>query len=130
LLRGVKCFDLNGSNGSQHVDFFRVTVETLKNHSEGFRFRVKIDNNQPNCVGRFMADFIKMMGIKLGDDKSFFAWQLDQTGGVLRPAPTCNVAALTMRNACKLLILAAGLNSVSFATHSSKRGGTLKAMKQ
>jgi hypothetical protein len=35
-----------------------------------------------------------------------------------------------MRNACKLLIVAAGLNPVYFATHSSKRGGTLEAMKQ
>jgi hypothetical protein len=78
-----------------------------------------------------MADFIETMGIKLGDDKSFFTCcQLTQTGGVLRAAPTCMVAASTMRNACKLLIVAAGLNPASFATHSSKRGGTLKAMKQ
>jgi hypothetical protein len=28
LLRGVECFDLNGSNVSRHKDFFRVTVET------------------------------------------------------------------------------------------------------
>jgi hypothetical protein len=109
LLRGIKCFDLNGSNVSQHADFFRVTVETLKNHAEGFSFRVKINNDQPNCVGRFMADFIRTMGIKLGDDKSFFACQLTQTGGVLRAAPTCKVASSTIRNACKLLIVAAGL---------------------
>jgi hypothetical protein len=130
LLRGVECFDLNGSNGSQHADFFGVTVETSKNHPESFSFRVTVDNDRPNCVGRFMADFIEMMGIKLGDDKSFFACQLTQTGGVLRAAPTCKVASLTMRNACKLLIVAAGLNLVSFATHSSKRGGMLEAMKQ
>jgi hypothetical protein len=77
-----------------------------------------------------MADFIKMMGIKLSDDKSFFACQLTQTGGVLRAAPTCKVALLTMRNACKLLIVTAVLNPVSFTTHLSKRGGTLEAMKQ
>jgi hypothetical protein len=130
LLRGVECFDLNGSNVSQHADFFRVTVETSKNHPEGFSFWVKVDNDRPNCVGRFMADFIEMMGIKLGDDKSFFACQLTQTGGVLRAAPTCKVASSTMRNACKLLIVAASLNPVSFATHSSKRGGRLEAMKQ
>jgi hypothetical protein len=38
LLRGVECFDLNGSNVSQHADFFRVTVETSKNHPEGIQF--------------------------------------------------------------------------------------------
>jgi hypothetical protein len=99
LLRGVECFDLNWSNVSQHGDFFRVTVETSKNHPEGFSFRVKVD-------------------------------KLTQTGGVLRAAPTCKVASSTMRNACKLLILAAGLNPVSFANQSSKRGGTFEAMKQ
>jgi hypothetical protein len=88
LLRGIECFDLNGSNVSQHADFFRVTVETSKNHPEGFSFRVKIHNHRPNCVGRFMANFIETMGIKLGDDKSFFACQLTQTGGVLKAAPT------------------------------------------
>jgi hypothetical protein len=130
LLQGVECFDLNGSKVSQHVDFFRVTVEMSKNHPEGFSFWVKIDNDRSNCVGRFMANFIETMGIKLGDDKSFFACQLAQTGGLLRAAPTCKVASLTMRNASKLLIVAAGLNPVSFATHSSKRGGRLEAMKQ
>jgi hypothetical protein len=77
-----------------------------------------------------MAEFMETMGINLGDDKSFFACQLTQTRGVLRASPTCKVASSTMRNACKLLIVAAGLNPVSFATHLLKRGGTLKAMKQ
>jgi hypothetical protein len=35
-----------------------------------------------------------------------------------------------MRNACKLLNVAAGLNPVSFATHTSKRGGMLETMNQ
>jgi hypothetical protein len=40
------------------------------------------------------------------------------------------VVSSTMRNSCKLLIVAASLNASLFATHSSKRGGNLEAMKQ
>jgi hypothetical protein len=32
VLRGAECFDLNGLSVTQHADFFRVKVKTLKNH--------------------------------------------------------------------------------------------------
>jgi hypothetical protein len=35
-----------------------------------------------------------------------------------------------MRNPCKLLITVAGLDPRSYATYSSKRGGTLEALRQ
>jgi hypothetical protein len=54
LLRRVKCFDLDGSNVSRHANFLRVTVEVLKNHPEGFTFRVPVDDRRPNCVRVFM----------------------------------------------------------------------------
>jgi hypothetical protein len=41
LLWGAECFDLNGSNVALHADFFRVKVETSKNHPLGFLFWVK-----------------------------------------------------------------------------------------
>jgi hypothetical protein len=77
-----------------------------------------------------MAAFINFMGIKLGDPKSFFTCKLTQTGGILRAAAAEKVASSTMRNACKLLIVAAGLDPATYATHSSKRGGALEAMKK
>jgi hypothetical protein len=77
-----------------------------------------------------MANFIDVMGIKLGDPKSFFACKLTQTGGILQAAAVEKVALSTMRNACKLLIVAAGLDPATYATHSSKRGGALEAMKK
>jgi hypothetical protein len=125
LLQGAECFDLNGSNVTQHADFFRVKVETSKNHPLGFSFRVKFDRERPNCFGVFMAYFIDVMGIKLGDPKLFFACKLTQTGGILQAAAAEKVASSTMRNACKLLIVAAGLDPATYATHSSKRGGGL-----
>jgi hypothetical protein len=70
------------------------------------------------------------MGITLGDSKSYFACKLTKAGGTLKAAASEKVASSTMRSSCKLLIIAAGLNASSFATHSSKRGGTLEAMKQ
>jgi hypothetical protein len=115
---------------TQHADFFRIKVETLKNHPLGFSFRVKFNRERPNCVGVFMADFIDVMGIKLGDPKSFFACKLTQSGGILQAAAVEKVASSTMRNACKLLIVAAGLDPATYATHSSKRGGALEAMKK
>jgi hypothetical protein len=96
----------------------------------GFSFRVKFDRTRPNCVGVFMADFIDVMGIKLGDPKSFFACKLTQTGGILRAAAAEKVALSTMRNACNLLIVSAGLDPATYVTHSSKRSGALEAMKK
>jgi hypothetical protein len=106
LLRGVECFDLDGSNSSRHADFFRVPV----------------DDSRPNCVGVFMSDYIDT-----GSRKSFFVCKLAQTGKLLQVVPTERVATATMRNACKLLILASGLKPSFYATHSSKRGGALEA---
>jgi hypothetical protein len=139
LLCGAECFDLNGSNVSLETSrllhttdgsFYRVTVDTSKNHPEGFNFRVRIDADRPNCVGVFMAEFISVSGIRLGDPTSFFACKLAQVGGSLKASLSDRVADLTMRNSCKLLITAAGLDPRSYATHSSKRGGTLEALWQ
>jgi hypothetical protein len=58
LLRGVECFNLNGSNVFHRKDFFPVTVETSKNHPKGFTFRVKVEDGRPSCVGVFMSNFI------------------------------------------------------------------------
>jgi hypothetical protein len=96
----------------------------------GFLFRVKFNRERPNCVGFFMADFIDVMGIKLGDPKLFFACKLTQTGGILQAAAAEKVASSTMRNTCQFLIVAAGLDPATYATHSSKRGGALEAMKK
>jgi hypothetical protein len=130
LLRGAECFDLNGSSVTQQADFFRLKVERSKNHPLGFSFRVKFNGERPNCVGFFMADFIDVMGIKLGDPKLFFTCKLTQTGGILQAAAAEKVASSTMRTACKLLIVAARLDPATYATHSSKRGGALEAMKK
>jgi hypothetical protein len=130
LLRGIECFNLNWFNLVRHDGFFRVTVKTSKNHPEGLTFRILVDPGRPNCVGFFMDNFIEVMGIKLGHPGLFFAFKLTQTRGALRTAHTEKVAPSTMRNACKLLILAAGMDPGLYATHSSKRGGTLEAMRQ
>jgi hypothetical protein len=93
LLCGVECLDLNGSNVSLETsrllhttdgNFYRVTVDTSKNHPEGFNFRVRIDADRPNCVGVFMAQFIIVMGIRLGNPTSFFGCKLAQVGGSLK----------------------------------------------
>jgi hypothetical protein len=81
LLRGAECFDLNGSNVTRMPDFFSVEVETSKNHPEGFSFRIPVDEKRPNCGGVFFADFVTVMGIALGDPKSFFACRISKSGG-------------------------------------------------
>jgi hypothetical protein len=120
LLRIVECFDLNGSNVVKNDGLVRVTVGVSKNHPKSFTFRVLIKRGRPNCVGVFMADLIKVMGIQLGHPGSFFVCKLAQTGGVLKAAHAEKVTASTIQAACKLLILAAGLNPRSYASHSSK----------
>jgi hypothetical protein len=69
------------------------------------------------------------MGISLGDPKSFFACRISKSGGVIKAVSLEKVAMSTMRGCCKDLIVAAGLDPTEYATHSSKRGGTLEAMK-
>jgi hypothetical protein len=132
LLRGAECFDLCGENVTPHNDFFRVEVMTAKNHPEGFGFKVPIDSSgkRPYCVGGFMEEFIKVMGIKLGVKESFFACKLTRVrGGKLAADSSAKVASSTMRNCCKSLITASGLDALEYATHSSKHRGTLEAMR-
>jgi hypothetical protein len=73
------------------------------------------------------------MGIKLGDEKSFFACKISGCisgcGKGLKSVPTSKLAVLRMRSCCKDLIEAAGLDPTAYATHSSKRGGAIEAMK-
>jgi hypothetical protein len=97
LLRGVECFNLNGSNITQHVVFFCVKVKTSKNHPLGFLYRVKFDRERPICVGVFISNLIDVMGINIGDPKSFFACKLTLAGGTLRAASSEKVASSTMR---------------------------------
>jgi hypothetical protein len=132
-------FYLNGSDVSLETsrllhttdgNFYWVTVETSKNHPEGFNFCVRIDTDRPNCVSVFMSEFISIMGIRLGDPTSFFACKLAQVSGSLKASLSDRVSDSTMRNACKLLITAAGLDPRLYATHLSKRGGTLEALRQ
>jgi hypothetical protein len=139
LLRGAECFDLNGSNvfletsrllHTTDGNFYRVTVETSKNHPEGFNFSIRIDADRPNCVGVFMSEFISIKGIRLGDPTLFFACKLAQISGSFKASSSDRMADSTMRSACMLLITAAGLDPRLYATHSSKRGGTLEALRQ
>jgi hypothetical protein len=129
LLRGSKVFDLNGSNVTRMPGFYCVEVKNSKNHPEGFSFWIPVDENSPNCVGVFFADFITVMGISLRDLKSFFACKISKSGGVIKSVSLEKVATSTMRGCCKDLIFAAGLDPTEYATHSSKRGGTLEAIK-
>jgi hypothetical protein len=117
-------FYLNGSDVSLETsrllhttdgNFYWVTVETSKNHPEGFNFCVRIDTDRPNCVSVFMSEFISIMGIRLGDPTSFFACKLAQVSGSLKASLSDRVSDSTMRNACKLLITAAGLDPRLYA---------------
>jgi hypothetical protein len=76
-----------------------------------------------------MITHIEVMGITLGDPKSFFACKFAKLCRVLTATPAEKVATSTMRNCCKDLISAAGLDPTEYATHSSKRGGALQAMR-
>jgi hypothetical protein len=113
--------------------FFRVKVKTSKNHPACFTFQVPVDEARPNCVGVFLSNYITVMGIKLGDEKSFFACKISGRvsgrGKGLKSVPTSKLAVSTMRSCCKDLIKAAGLDPTAYATHSSKRGGAIEAMK-
>jgi hypothetical protein len=108
--------------------YLGVVVETSKNHPEGFRFRVLVDRERPNCVRVFMLDYMILMEIRVGDPGSFFACKLTSAGGILRAVPSKRVSDSTMRALCKTLIAATGLDPFKYATHSSKRGGTLMAL--
>jgi integrase len=129
LLRGAECFSLNGENVVRAVDSFRVVVETSKNHPEGFEFIVPINYAGPNCVVQFMEDYIRKMGIRLGNAKSFFACKVARTKGIWTPVSTVRVVNSTMRAGCKRMIVAAGMDPSKYATHSCKRGAALEALK-
>jgi hypothetical protein len=128
LLRGAESLELNGSNVVRQPTFFLVEVESAKNVPEGFSFKVPIDPTRSHCVGQFMADYIVKMGVKLGDEMSYFACRVGAVKGVLRSTATTKVANSTMRAACKRLIEAVGLDPSLYATHSCKRGGNLADM--
>jgi hypothetical protein len=81
LLCGAECFDLNGSNIARHDGFFRVVVESSKNHVEGLEFDIPISPEREFCVGSFMGDYIRMTGIRLGDPSSFFLCKLVKSRG-------------------------------------------------
>jgi hypothetical protein len=108
--------------------YLGVVVKTSKNHPEGFWFRVRVDQERPNCVGVFMLDYMILMEIRVGDPGSFFACKLSCTGGILRAVPSERVSDSTMRASCKTLIAASGLDPSEYATYSSKRGGALMAL--
>jgi hypothetical protein len=88
---------------------------------------------RPNYVGVFLVDYITVVGIKLGGKKSFFACKISGRvsgrSASLKSVPTSKLAVSTMRACCKDLIKAAGLDPMAYATHSSKRGGAIEAMK-
>jgi hypothetical protein len=129
LLRRAECFDLNGSHFERLPAFFRVEIAMSKNHPKGFSFRIPVDDAKPNCVWVFFADFITFMGIQLGRKDSFFACKIAKFGRVLSTCRTKKLATSSMRRCCKDLIVAAGLDPYEYATNSSKRGGTLEAIK-
>jgi hypothetical protein len=128
LLRGAECFDLSGANVVITAVRIKVTVETSKNHPEGFEFDVPVEDRLHH-VGRFMVDYIGVMGIRVGDAGSHFACKLAKVKGILKAYPWVRVADATMRKACKVLIADSGLDPTLYATHSSKRGAALEALK-
>jgi hypothetical protein len=103
-------------------------LETSKNHPEGFRFRVRVDRERPNCVGVIMLDYMILMEIRVGDPGSFIACKLACTGGILRAVPSKRVWDSNMRASCKTLIAASGLDPSEYAIQSGKRGGALMAL--
>jgi hypothetical protein len=122
LLRGAECFELNGSKVVRHPNFFMVEVDSSKNISDGFSFKLHIEPERPHCVGMFLADYVARMGVILGDKDSFFACKIGQTKGVLSAVPLLKVTNSTMRSACKKLIKAVGMSLTDYALHSCKRG--------
>jgi integrase len=128
LLRGAECFDLSGANVVITAVGFKVTVETSKNHPEGFEFNVPVED-QLHDVGLFMVDYIGVMGIRVGDAGSHFVCKLAKVKGILKAYPGVRVADATMRKACKVLIVDSGLDPTLYTTHSCKRGAALQALK-
>jgi hypothetical protein len=126
LLRGAECFELNGLNVVWQPTFVLVEVESAKNVPEGFSFKVPIDLTRSHCVGLFMADYIVKMGVKLGDEMSYFACRVGAVKGVLRSTATIKVANSTTRAASKRLIEAVGLDPSLYASHSCKQGALLQ----
>jgi hypothetical protein len=108
--------------------YLGVVVKTSKNHPEGFRFRVCVDRESPNCVGVFMLDYMILMEIRVVNPGLFFVCKLTSAGGILRAVPSERVSDSTMRASCKTLIAATKLDPSEYATHSSKRGGALMAL--
>jgi hypothetical protein len=76
LLGGGRVLRHHWSNVERMPGFFRVEVKMSKNHPEGFNFRVPVNEACPNCVGVFLSDYITVMGIKLGNEKSLFACKI------------------------------------------------------
>jgi hypothetical protein len=68
------------------------------------------------------------MGVVLGDPASFFACKVSKVRGITRSTASVKVANSTMRDRCKRLIEAVGLDFTRYASHSCKRGAALNAM--
>jgi hypothetical protein len=128
LLCGARCFGLTGANVVRQPEYFLAEVASAKNNPDGFSFKVPVDAARPNYVGQFMADYVVKIGIVLGDSASFFACKVTKVKGFLKPNTAVKVANSTMRASCKRLIMAIGLVSTEYASHSCKCGAALAAM--
>jgi hypothetical protein len=123
-----RMFRLVGANVVITAVGFKVTVETSKNHPEGFEFDVLVEDRLHDN-GHFMVDYIGVMGIRVEDAGSHFACKLAKVKGIFKAYPGVRVADATMRKACKVLIADSGLDPTLYATHSCKHGAALEALK-
>jgi hypothetical protein len=89
---------------------------------------VLIDPLRNHWVGKFLADYIVQMGVVLRDLASFFACKVAKVRGITRSTASVKVANSMMRDGCKRLIEAVGLDSTRYASHSCKMGAALTAM--
>jgi hypothetical protein len=122
-------FGLTGTNlvvGDSVVKFVNVKAKNWQfGYPVPFSFPLE---DRPYCVGRFVVEYLKRFGIKVGNASHFIACKvMTKRGGTSVALPLVQVSVQTMFASNKAMIKRIGLDPTCFGSYSAKRGGALAA---
>jgi hypothetical protein len=117
LMRASEAFGLTGANlvvGDGVVKFVNVKAKNWQfGYPVPFSFPVE---DRPYCVGRFVFEYLKRFGIKVGNASHFIACKVTtKRGGTSVALPLVQVSARTMFASNKAMIKRIGLDPTCFA---------------
>jgi hypothetical protein len=126
LVRIGEVVSINGSNlvlKARIVLFINVRA---KNHKSRYPHPLTFPvEDRPHCGGNFLVEYIRRIGLKVGNPAHFLACKVAKKAGVVTGFPAIPVLLLTMMKEGKAAIKAIGLDPTRYALHSAKRSGAL-----